>query len=205
MPRPARGTSSRFRLGRFELVLEPVRGGHSLMCLDGTGARSWTLGLADDGQLWIECRLPRWPLRVGLRETLALVPGSRVRGYVQVPLVPTLFWRRDDHRDSTVCELLPNTLVAEWEDASTQVVQRLDSPFLQRMPLPDEQLRAIVPLTIVNRSESVQSPERLPLAIRDGDLETLRQHRICVPQRLVIEASGRVLQRSREGVREKSS
>lgn len=205
LPRPLRGVSSRYRLGRLELVLEPVRGGYHLLCLDGTCVRTWSLGLAEDGDLGIECRLPRWPLRVGLRETLALVPGARVRGYVQVPLVPTLVWRRDGCRDATVCELLPQSLAAEWEDATTQVVQRVESPFLQRVPLPDEQMRAIVPIIVVNRTDSVQSPERLPLALRDGELETRRQHRIANPQRLVIESSGRVHQSSRGYVREKSS
>lgn len=203
LPRPDRGASSRFRLGRLELVLEPVRGGYTLLCLDGSGARTWSLGLSTDGELWIECRLPRWPLRLGLRETLALVPGARVRGYVQVPLVPTLSWRREGQRDCTVCELLPQSLAAEWEDASNQVVQRVDSPFLQRTPLPDEQLRAIVPISVCNRSDAVQSPERLPLALRESDLGSCRQHRIASPQRLVIEPSGRIHQMSRDAAREK--
>lgn len=203
LPRPERGASSRFRLGRLELVLEPVRGGYTLLCLDGNGARTWSLGLSADGELWIECRLPRWPLRLGLRETLAIVPGARVRGYVQVPLVPTLSWRREGQRDCTVCELLPHSLAAEWEDATNQVVQRVDSPFLQRTPLPHEQLRAIVPISVRNRSEVVQSPERLPLALRESDLGECRQHRIASPQRLVIESSGRIHQMSRDAAREK--
>lgn len=204
LPRPSRGVSSRFLLGRLELVLEPVRGGYTLLCLDGSGARTWSLGLAADGELWIECMLPRWPLRVGLRETLALVPGSRVRGYVQVPLVPTLSWRRAGQRDCTVCELLPHSLAAEWEEATSQVVQRVESPFLQRTPLPDEQLRAIVPIAICNRTETVQSPEQLPLSLRECDLATSRQHRIARPQRLVIESSGRIQQSARDAAREKS-
>ncbi len=205
LPRPARGASSRFRLGRLELVFEPVRGGYTLLCLDGSGARTWSLGLSPVGDLWIECRQPRWPLRIGLRETLALVPGARVRGYVQVPLVPTLSWRREGHRDCTVCELLPQALAAEWEESSNQVVQRVESPFLQRVPLPDEHLRAIVPIAICNRSDAVQSPERIPLALREGDLRTCRQHRIAPPQRLLIDSSGRIQQVSRETARESLS
>ena len=203
LPRPERGGSSRFRLGRLELILEPVRGGYTLLCSDGNSARTWSLGLAADGELWIASRLPRWPLRMGLRETLALVPKSRVRGYLNVPLVPTLFWRRSGHADAQVCELLPNSLTAEWEEASSMVVQRVVSPFLQRLPLPDDQLRAIVPVTIRNESESVQSPETLPLLLSDEDLGACRQHLVSRPQRLCVDGDGRIRQVSRAGQQER--
>ena len=195
--RPERGSSSRFRLGRLELILEPVRGGYTLLCSDGSSARSWSLGLSPEGSLWIACRLPRWPLRIGLRETLALVPKSRVRGYLNVPLVPTLLWRRPGHADAQVCELLPNSLTAEWEESSSLVVQRVVSPFLQRMPLPEDQLRAVVPVTIRNDSESVQCPEALPLLLADEDLGACRQHLVARPQRLFVEGDGRIRQVSR--------
>ena len=81
----------------------------------------------------------RWSLCTGVlrgvltcvRETLALVPKSRVRGYLNVPLVPTLIWRRAGHADAQVCELLPNSLTAEWEESSSLVVQRVVSPVFQ--------------------------------------------------------------------------
>ena len=192
LPLPTRGSSARFRLGRMELILEPVRGGFTLLCLDGNAARTWSLGLHGEGQLWVQCKLPRWPLRVALRETLVLVPHSRVRGYVAVPLVPTLQWRTEHAAPATICELLPNALAAEWEDASAAVVQRVTSPFLQRTPLPDEQLRAIVPLFIRNDGDSVQSPDALPLQLREEQLRACRQHLIACPQRLRIGNDGRM-------------
>lgn len=203
LPRPDRGGSQRFRLGRVELILEPVRGGYTLLCLDGSTARTWSLGLAAQGSLWLHCRLPRWPLRIGLRDTMVLVPRSRVRGYVSVPLVPTVLWRSDGRADSVVAELLPAALAAEWEDASGAVVQRSSSPFLQRLPLPDDQPRGLVPMTIRNDSDTVQSPESLPLSLRDDDLRVGRGHLVAPPRRLRIDEQGRVSTqlRSRTGER----
>ena len=65
-------------------------------------------------------------------------------------------------------------------------------PFLQRTPLPDEQLRAIVPLVIRNDGDSVQSPDALPLQLREEQLRACRQHLIACPQRLRVGNDGRM-------------
>lgn len=201
LPIPTRGTSQRFRLGRIELVLEPVRGGYSLLCLDGESARTWSLGLTGQGSLWLQCRLPRWPLRVSLKDTLVLVPRSRVRGYVQVPLVPTLVWRAPNRVDGVVAELLPAALSAEWEESSSAVVLRWSSPFLQRLPLPDDMPRGMVPLWIANRSEAIQGPETLPVSVHDDEMRPCRGHLVAAPRRLLLDDQGRIASsvRGREG------
>lgn len=192
LPLPARGQSQRFRLGRIELVLEPVRGGYSLLCLDGDAVRTWSLGLSNEGSLWLRCRLPRWSLRVTPKDTLVLVPRSRVRGYVQVPLVPTLLWRAPGRPDGVVAELLPGSLSAEWEDASGEVVLRWSSPFLQRLPLPDELPRAVVPLFVHNEGDAIASPDGLPVTVRDEEMRACRGHLVAAPRRLSIGEGGRI-------------
>lgn len=192
LPIPPRGSSQRYRLGRIELVLEPVRGGFSLLCLDGGTARTWSLGLSGHGELWLQCRLPRWPLRVTLKDTLVLVPHSRVHGYVQVPLVPTLVWRQPGRADGVVAELLPTALSAEWEEMSSAVVLRWSSPFLQRLPLPDELPRGIVPLRVRNDADAIQGPEALPVAVADDELRPCRGHLVASPRRLSLDDRGRI-------------
>jgi hypothetical protein len=203
LPRPDRGGSRRFQLGRLELILEPVRGGYTLLCLDGSKARTWSLALARHGELWLQCRLPRWPLRVGLQDTMVLVPHSRTHGYVQVPLVPTVVWRAEGRPELVVAELMPAALAAEWDEVTSAVVQRSTSAFLQRLPLPDEQPRGVVPLTVRNDSDAVQSPDALPIALRDDELRVCREHLIAMPRRLRIDEQGRMSMhvRPREGER----
>jgi hypothetical protein len=184
LPRPQPGQSGRFRLGRVELVLEPVRGGYSLLCLDGTQARTWSLGLARDGELWLACRVPRWPLRIALKDTLVLVPKSRVRGYVHVPLVPTLCWRTPDGAEATVAELLPPLLSAEWDELRGTCTQSWTSPLFQRLPPADGEPRAMLPLTIRNDGPRMQSPESLPVALADAELQACRGHLVAPPRRL---------------------
>ena len=111
--RPGRGQSARWRLGRIELILEPVRGGWSLLCLDGEVARTWSLGLSDEGELWLDCRVPRLPVHLALRDPLVLVPRSRVRGYVTLPMIPTICWRDRDGSQQTIAELLPPMLTGD--------------------------------------------------------------------------------------------
>ncbi len=186
LPLPARGGSARFQLGRRELVLERGRGAFSLLCLDGTTARSWSLGLTGEGELWLACRVPRWPLRIALQDTLVLTPGGRVRGFVQAPLVPTLLWRVDDRADAIVAELLPSMLQAAWDDSRAEATQRWTSPFFQRLPPPDAEPRAVLPLTVRNDSQRMQSPESLPVSLRDHELAPCRGHLVAAPRRLRI-------------------
>jgi hypothetical protein len=192
LPRPEPGQSERFRLGHLELVLEPVRGGYSLLCLDGQSARTWTLGLAEQGELWIECRVPQWPLRVALKETLVLVPGGRVRGYVEVPLVPAISWRTADGAVADVAEMLPALLSTEWDDVRGTVTHRWTSPLFQRIPPAGAEARAVVPLALANCGPRMQSPESLPVQLTHGELQSCRGHLVASPRRLRFDADGQL-------------
>jgi hypothetical protein len=193
LPRLERGQSARLRVGRLELVLEATRSGFSLLCLDGQQARTWTLGLPREGELRLGCRAPRWPLSVGLRDPLVLVPGGRVRGYVKVPLVPTLLWQREGGTALQVAELVPVELGAEWDEGSGSCILRCTSPLLARLPPPSGEPCAIVPWALRNDGTRVQSPETLPLQLVDRELRRCRGHLLATPRRLRFDDSGPVV------------
>ena len=192
LPLPCRGESLRHRIGRLELVLERGHGSYTLLCHDGEQARSWSLGLREDGQLWLSCRMPRLPIVLALRDMLVLVPGARVRGFVKVPLVPTVSWL-GPAAEEPLAELLPPQLAAEWDQESGQCVQRWTSPLLQRLPPPTAEPWALLPLSIRNDSQRVQSPERLPLRLEDRELHVCRGHLLGAARRLRIGDHGRVV------------
>jgi len=197
LPLPERGRSARFRVGTLELVLETARGGTSLLCLDGQQTRTWSLGLPRSGELRVLCRAPRLPLLVEPRDPLVLAPRGRLRGYVQVPLVPTIVWQ-DDACLETVAELLPSTLSAEWDETAGGCVQRCSSPFTQKLPPALAEPRAVVPVVIANASDRLQGPVALPLRIDDRELRPLRGLAIAAPRRLCVGPDGQVSLRARQ-------
>jgi hypothetical protein len=183
LPRPQRGASTRVQVGSNELVLEAVRGGHTLLWCDGREARRYALGLCADGELSLELRAPRLPLRVVCRELLTLVPGGRLHGYVQVPLVPTIVWQPLDSGATTLVELSPRELAAEWDDGDGAVF-RCASSFHVRLPMRNGEPRANVPVWLRNGGNAAFAPAFLPLRLLDSDLVPLRGSLIVRPRRL---------------------
>lgn len=181
--RPARGRSTRVRFGGSELVLEATRGGHALLWLDGKESRRFALGLAADGDLVLALAAPRLPVRVTTRETITLAPGARLRGYVQVPLVPTLQWRCGRAAPRQLAEFPREELAAEWDDRDG-TVQRCTSAFHVRYPIPTGAPRANVPVWIANPTDTIAAPGWLPLHLRDEELRPLRGGVAVAPRRL---------------------
>ena len=184
LARPAMGAASRVRLGRAELVLEHTRGGYSLLWSDGREARRYVLGLGDRGQLSVELRAPRLPLRIALRELVTIVPGARLRGYLHVPLVPTVVWRdRLDHAQALL-ELLPPQLQGTWEEGLGTSF-RCSASWLVRFPYQSGEPVAVLPIRLYNVGEAPASPAELPLTVRDDELHSLRGALVLAPRRLV--------------------
>jgi hypothetical protein len=183
LPRPSRGGTTRVQLGSSELILERVRGGHSLLWSDGRQARRYALGLGAAGRLGLQLRAPRLPLRVAPRDTISVAPGARLCGYVHVPLVPTLVWRPGDGHDHVLVELQPNELAAEWDD-HVGYTFRCASPWLVRFPMRNGEPRAVVPLRLYNRGDAPLCPAALPLRLTDDDLQPLRGSIVAAPRRL---------------------
>jgi hypothetical protein len=184
LPLPSRGQSTRVRVGTSELVLESVRGGHSLLWSDGRSARRYSLGLPDDGVMELRFCAPKFPLRVVPRDVLALVPRARLSGYLQVPLVPTLRWLAGPGPGLDVIELAPNDLQAEW-DESQGPWQRCASSLHVRFPMRSGEAKVVVPVHVKNLGRDVLSPPFLPLHLTDADLREKRDSIVVAPRRLV--------------------
>jgi hypothetical protein len=183
LPRPLRGSSTRVRCGTNDVVLEAVRGGHTLLWSDGRQARRFSVGLGDDATLTLELRAPRLPLRIVVREVLALAPGSRLRGYVQVPLVPTIVWHPANGDALPLLELPVADLAPEWDDRAGTVLRAV-SPLHVRFPMRNGEPRAIVPLWFGNPTSTVASPGYVPLSLEDRELHALRGSIVASPRRL---------------------
>ncbi len=180
---PERGGSTRVRVGRFELVLESVRGGHSLLWVDGREARRFALGLGDIGRLSLQLEPPAWPCRVVVRETLVLAPGGRVRGYVQLPLVPVVIGHRADGQDLRLLELANGDLGGEWDERFGTTF-RVASSWHVRFPMPAGEARATVPLSLLNDSGEMFAPADLPVHLLRDELFVRRSSIIATPRRL---------------------
>lgn len=204
LQRPTRGRATRIQLGRQELVLEAVRGGYVLLHHDGSAARRWSLGIPANGDLALVLRAPAHPLRITVRDSVTLAPRGRLRGYLTVPLVPTLLFcphaaTSDSTRDaptapepsqeSELVTLLPATLAAEWRD-ETGCVQCCASQWLWRFPLPTDEPRAVVPIVLRSRASRPWTPTELALQLTDRDLHELRGSLVANPQRIDCDDRG---------------
>lgn len=184
LPRPGRAASTRVHLGTSEVVLEAVRGGHCLLWTNGKQSKRFVLGVPDRGALTLELRAPKYPVRVVPRESIAIGPGGRVAGYLQVALTPTLTWsERQGAAGEVLVELPPEDQTAEWEERGGFVLHA-SSPWFVRFPLRNGEPRAIVPIRMVNRTASVQMPPFVEVALRTDELTALRGSVVVAPRRL---------------------
>ena len=181
----------RLRFGRFELILEGVRGGHSLLWGDGKEARRFALGLGNFDELQLAFEPPPHAVRLGFRESLVLAPGGRLRGYVQVPLVPTLFGGRTGEAAVRLVEFTTGELAPEWDEASGLLLRATGS-WLVRFPMPTGEPRAVVPLRLHNDTEAVAAPGECDVWLRAADLVELRGALVTAPRRLAWNGHGLV-------------
>lgn len=183
LPRPSPGAASRVQLGRAELVLEHSRGSYSLLWSDGREARRYLLGLSKSGQLSVELRAPKLPVRIVPRELLTIVPNARMRGFMTVPLVPTVVWRDGLHPPQTLIELHQPNLQGHWEESSGHSIRSAAS-WLVRFPFQTGEPQVVVPLRLYNDGSEPACPGQLELEITDDDLVELRGSIVVRPRRM---------------------
>lgn len=193
LARPAHGSASRVQLGRVELVLENCRGSYSLLWSDGRESRRYVLGLSASGQrntgqyamgqLSVELRAPRLPLHIMPRELLTLVPGARLRGFLTVPLVPTVVWRNQLDQPQVLIELHPEALQGHWQEDTGHSL-RCGASWLVRFPFQTGEPQLVVPIRLYNDSREPASPSHLELSVEDADLIELRGAILLRPRRL---------------------
>jgi hypothetical protein len=183
LPRPSPGAASRVQLGRAELVLEHSNGSYSLLWSDGREARRYVLGLSNLGQLRIELRAPKLPVRIVPRELLTIVSKARIRGFMTVPLIPTLVWHDGRNQPQTLIELLQPNLQSHWDESSGHSI-RSASSWLVRFPFQTGEPQIVVPLRLYNATSELACPGHLELKINDEDLVELRGSIVVRPRRL---------------------
>lgn len=183
LPRPTRGTVSRVQIGRAELVLEHNRGSYSLLWSDGRDSRRYVLGLSNAGQLSIDLMAPSLPVHVVPRELIAITPGARIRGFIKIPLVPTLVWRDRTGRPETLVELHSPHLQGQWHEETGHSL-RSSATWMMRFPFQSGEPQVVVPLRLYNDSSEILSPSHLELEISNDDLLELRGSILVSPRRL---------------------
>jgi hypothetical protein len=185
LPLPLHEHASRLQLGRAELVLENRRGTYSMLWSDGRNARRYILGLTKHGELSVELRAPRLPVRCAPTDALTLVAGARLRGYLTVPLVPTVVWRDRTAPSRTLVELLPETLQGVWSEEQGHSF-RLGVHWMTRFPYPSGQPQVVIPIRVYNRGSDTVSPANIDVQLHDDDLIELRGAIVTRPRRLEL-------------------
>ncbi|MFT4515545.1 MAG: hypothetical protein ACI89X_000329 [Planctomycetota bacterium] len=183
LPRPSPGTASRVQLGRAELVLEHSRGSYSLLWSDGREARRYLLGLSESGQLSVELRAPKLPVHIVPRELLTIVPNARMRGFMTVPLIPTVVWRDGLNQQQTLIELHQPNLQGHWDETSGHSI-RTPASWMVRFPFQTGEPHVVVPIRLYNTSSEPACPGKLELEITDDDLLELRGSIVVRPRRM---------------------
>ncbi len=183
LPRPTRGRMSRVQIGRAELVLEHNRGSYSLLWSDGRDSRRYVLGLSTDGQLSIDLMAPSLPIHVVPRELIAIVPKARIRGFITIPLVPTVVWRDSSGRSETLIQLHSPQLQGQWHEETGHSL-RSSATWIMRFPFQTGEPQVVVPLRLYNDSSDALCPSHLELEICNDDLFELRGSILVSPRRM---------------------
>lgn len=181
LPRPPRGGATRLSCGACDGLLEAGRGGYAFLWSDGRTGQRVHLGVPADGELALVLAPPRSLVRVVLREPVVLAPGARLRGYVGVPLAPTLTWTDGDGVEHVLHAFAAGDLASEWDERSGHV-QVSTSPWFQRFPVRVGDLRAIVPVRIRHAGRSPFEAPFLPIGLGPADLTSARGALIARPR-----------------------
>lgn len=181
---PRLGEAGRWRVGTDEWLVEASRGCTTVLWHAGREARRYVLGLPRDGFLELVLAPPAFAVHVQVRETMALAPHTRIRGYVQVPLTPRLDWIGDDGEASPLLDFPPEDLGTEWQGEA--IVHTCVSPWFARFPAhgADARVMATVPVHVRNTAADACSPHHLPISLAATELRELRQCLVAAPRRL---------------------
>ncbi|MFN9756190.1 MAG: hypothetical protein ACK58X_07230 [Planctomycetota bacterium] len=173
LPLPSRGGLVRARCGPCEALLEPVRGGFAFLWSDGRTAQRLHLGLAAAGDLRLELRPPGEPVAVTPQEPVLVAPAARVRGYLLVPVVPTLVWQPAGGEPVALHAFAPPALAAEWRLGAGHGFVAT-SPWCARFPARAASLlQAVLPVRIRNDGPRPHDVAAVPIE-RDSVLHACR-------------------------------
>lgn len=198
LPRPPRGGATRLSCGACDGLLEAGRGGLSFLWSDGRSGQRVHVGVPDEGELALALAPPRSVVRVVLREPVVLAPGARLRGYVGVPLAPTLTWSDRDGVEHVLHAFAAADLASEWDERGGHV-HVTSSPWFQRFPVRVGDLRAIVPVRIRHAGRAPFEAPFVPIGLATRDLTPLRGALLVRPRAFVTGGDG-LVERRREAL-----
>lgn len=181
LPRPPRGGATRLSCGACDGLLEAARGGYSFLWSDGRSGQRVHLGVPASGDIALVLAPPRSLVRVVLREPVVLAPGARLRGYVGVPLAPTLTWTDSDGVEHDLHAFAAGDLASEWDERSGHV-QVTTSQWFQRFPVRGAELRAIVPVRIRHSGRAPFETPFVPIGLGAVDLDAARGALVARPR-----------------------
>jgi hypothetical protein len=195
LPLPAPGRVSMVEGAGLQLVLEQERGGLRLLSHDGLFEATHHLALPAGGALQVRWSAPEHPLAILLRDEVALAPGSRLRGYVVVPMGGRIELA-GSRNGAPLLEILPTTLRLTWREGA--YAHEAAVRWIRRWHRHRCGGGLVVPLVLRNLGRTPQRPARLHLApIGAGQVRRLRDQFVAAPRRITFEADGRI----RESVR----
>jgi len=117
------------------------------------------------------------------RDTLTLVGGARLRGYVTIPLVPTVVWRKRPDTPEVVMELMPEDLHGLWDEERGHSF-RVAVNWMTRFPFASGAALCVVPLFLKNTGEQLVCPASIDLKLQDAELAELRGTLVVRPRRI---------------------
>ncbi|MEM7199396.1 MAG: hypothetical protein AAF628_03965 [Planctomycetota bacterium] len=199
---PRAGEVVTLERGGWQLVLEGARGGGvALLAHDGRRGERLVLGTPAEGTLALALVAPLLPLRVRLRERLALMPGTRLRGYVRAPLVLLLGCGAGDNgaANHAFYELRPASLRTAWcEDNGVHgYVHVVESPFLLEHRAPRGEAEFLVPLFLHNDLDRPLLLDEVSLAALGREVREVRGCPTAMPRRLRWSRQEGLLQQAR--------
>jgi len=170
-PVPSVGRPVRLELLGVQWLFERRAEGVACVAVEESLAYEGLLGLPEDGLLRIEPVLPRHALEVRITSNLVLAPGSRVKGWLALPVEQRISFVDGDGAQQLLV-LEESRLRTGWRDGSGYYHPWTSGFHLQ--PRKDLGRRAWVRTFIRNRAADVIEADLCRLALGDLDVEVLR-------------------------------
>lgn len=192
LPLPAEGEAVRVQKGPWQIVVERVRGGFTLLAHDGQVERRWFVGVPDGGGLVLRSRVPRYPVRVRLGESVTLAPGGRLRGYVGLPLSHEVMWSDPHGALMPVAAMVAPDLETSWLGEAAGYVHHTSGRFMLDLAGPESDSIVMVPMVLRNARSCLVSPTEVTVVLRNADLREVRRRIVAAPRALVFSDTDRV-------------
>ena len=183
LPWPRAGADRLYTCGDLRVRITRGRRHAVIEARRGPWERRMVLGSVR-GAVTLCTLLPRHLLRVALEAPVILMPESKVRGRILVPLGVTLEWRTEQ-ASVLLARVAPADMRTAW-DRSSGWEQRVHSPFLDPGAAVPKDLCAVVPISLWNRRQSGVHIDHLHFRFAETTLRPWRGGLCTAVQRIVF-------------------